>query len=86
MLRFALARRLRGLTRGLGLALGIVFATVGAPKAEPRALTLEETQVLAFRSAMAGDVQIAAPLAAALLENDPTDEYGLATMAALHLG
>ncbi len=86
MSRFALARRLKGLARSLSLALGCLLATPAATLAEPRPLTLEEVQVLAFRSAMAGDVQLAAPLAAMLLENDPTDEYGLLTMSALYLG
>ncbi|MDJ0639787.1 MAG: surface lipoprotein assembly modifier [Paracoccaceae bacterium] len=86
MSRFALARRLKGLARGLSLALGCFLAAPAATLAEPRTLTLEETQVLAFRSAMAGDVQLAAPLAAILLENDPQDEYGLLTMSALYLG
>ena len=86
MSRFVPARRLEVRVRRLIAALFLTICAAGAAAAQTRALTLEETRVLVVRAAFAGQPQIAAPLAAALLKQDPKDEHALVAMSAMYLG
>ncbi|MDJ0824708.1 MAG: hypothetical protein QNJ16_04325 [Rhodobacter sp.] len=94
MLHCVPARRRRSRLPGLIAALflwaaGPVWAEPNAEtpaEAGAQSLSLNETRAVALQAALTGQPHIAAPLAAALLRNDPDDEYALLAMSALQLG
>lgn len=86
MSRCVPVRRLEVRLFRLIAALYLALCCAGSAAAETATLTTGQARVLAVRAAFAGDVQIAAPLAAALLREDPRDEHALLAMSALYLG